>query len=156
MITTSSKLIFFLTLNRQEYGIFELNGQVEQSQCITVRRTKGRFKLTDLIVKNQNGIEVDQLVGGKSYSFTIFIVSKSLIIEVPYYGRTTDTKEIINQAVLPNYNIDYGSMRPILVFQSPSSSADENFKNDMMYVEIENAEISNMTLYEKDSQNSLF
>ena len=145
-----------MTLNRQEYGIFELNGQVEQSQCITVRRTKGRLKLTDLIVKNQNGIEVDQLVGGKSYSFTIFIVSKSLIIEVPYYGRTTDTKKITNQAVLPNYNIDYGSMRPILVFQSPSSSADENFKNDMMYVEIENAEISNMTLYENDSQNSLF
>ena len=109
-----------------------------------------------MIVKNQNGIEVDQLVGGKSYSFTIFIVSKSLIIEVPYYGRTTDSQEIINQAVLPNYNIDYGSMRSILVFQSPSSSESDNFKNDMMYVEIENVDISNMTLYDKDSQNSLF
>ena len=109
-----------------------------------------------MIVKNQNGIEVDKLVGGKSHSFTIFIVDKSLIVKVPYYGRTTETKEIINKAVLPNYNIDYGSMRPILVFQSPSATVGENFKNDMMYVEIENAEITNMTLYENDSANSLF
>ena len=141
---------------RQENGVLDFGQQVEQSQCITVRRSKGRFKVSGLIVKNQNGIEIDLLVGCTLQSLSNTWVNTTLIESAPYYKRTIDTKVIITPATSQNYNIDYGSMCPILAFQSPGSSNGQNFNNDMMYVEIENAEISNMTFYENDSINSLF
>ena len=46
-------------------------------------------------------------------------------------------------------------MRPILVFESPTTETTNNFKNEMLQVIIENMEVFNMTFYEPATENAL-
>ena len=70
MSIISSKSCFFLGpifkfYYRQEEELILINGMVEPSQGISVRRWLGRFSLDTLTVANQTGIDVSRLVGGK-------------------------------------------------------------------------------------------
>lgn len=80
----------------------------------------------------------------------------SLIVDAPFYARNSDTRVITSPAVSPQYNIDYGSMQPLIIFQSSSEQTTSNFQNDMINVSIQNVVVSNMTFYETNPKAALF
>ena len=63
---------------------------------------------------------------------------------------------VTSPAVSPQYNIDYGSMQPLIIFQSSSEQTTSNFQNDMINVSIQNVVVSNMTFYETNPKAALF
>ena len=80
----------------------------------------------------------------------------SLIVDAPFYARNSDTRVVTSPAVSPQYNIDYGSMQPLIIFQSSSEQTTSNFQNDMINVSIQNVVVSNMTFYETNPKAALF
>ena len=132
---------------KQETQHFTNDLSIEQSQAITFTKCVGYVTISGLTIKNLNGFDTDEI---KSV-----IDSSEYLLEFSFNQR--DQNGVPEQDVEdPNYDIQYGISRPVIVFQSPTSETTNNFKNQIRSLEIKNVIMHNVTFYNPNQISAIF
>ena len=132
---------------KQETQHFTNDLSIEQSQAITFTRCVGYVTISGLTIKNLNGFDTDEIKSA--------IDSSEYLLEFSFNQR--DQNGVPEQDVEdPNYDIQYGISRPVIVFQSPTSETTNNFKNQIRSLEIKNVIMHNVTFYNPNQISAIF